>query len=624
MAHFCRCWSVLAVSVGAALLLIAPRCSLARQGETWRVSTSSGGVQGDGHSAWTAISTDGRYVAFDSYARNLVPGDTNESRDVFVHDRLTGEIERVSVSSSGEEGNGDSMRPAISGSGRYVAFQSFASNLVPHDTNETLDVFVHDRLTGITECLSVSAEGEVGDDLSVAPSISADGRYVAFESHARNLVPGGYRGVLLHDRLTGEKELVCVSSSGEPGNRMSSWASISADGTCIAFYTSSTNLDPNYPSGDDDADVYVRDRLAGTTELVSVSSEGERGIWGSGVPSISANGRYVSFYSLAWNLVQDDWNHCADVFVHDRATGETTRVSVSSRGEEGLGDSVISSISGDGRFVAFDSWADDLVWGDTNDTYDIFVHDRATGETRRVSVSSWGKQANENSFYLSLSGDGRYVAFQSYASNLVEGDSNGVDDVFVHQYLPGDVWATVWDGWLNPGWNWFSVPLDPAGWPDVSNILGFDCGGVVYRWAPQEKRFELYPNDFRYLERGHGYLLWLSQPLKVTCDLLAASGAFEIPLPRAGWTCIGQPFDHDTPLDDCTIRNNGTGQSRTPGEDRQAADPWLNWSFLWWHSGEDTWKILAMSGGDDNALHPWYGYLVWANVRDLTLTVPAE
>ena len=293
--------------------------TLLSTGVTTRVSVKSDGEQGNSTSGSPSISADGRYVAFNSYASNLVSGDTNGECDVFIYDRQTGETIRVSVVSDGGQGNGDSRYPAISADGRYVAFESYASNLAGGDTNGKGDIFVHDRQTGETTRVSVTSNGEQGNSTSYEASISADGRYVVFESSANNLVSGDTNGT---------------------------------------------------------TDVFVHDRQTGETTRVSVASDGGQGNGGSYSPSISADGYHAAFYSVASNLVGGDTNDMVDVFVHDRQTGEITRVSVASNGSEGDGSSYRPSISAAGRYVAFESEASNLVSGDTNDMYDVFVHDR--------------------------------------------------------------------------------------------------------------------------------------------------------------------------------------------------------------------------------------------------------
>jgi len=289
---------------------------------------------------------------------------------------------RVSVDSAGNEANGASYSPAMSVDGRYVAFASAGSNLVPGDTNGTDDMFVHDRQTGATERVSVDSLGKQANASSGSSAISDDGRYVGFGSYASNLVPGDTNG---------------------------------------------------------NSDVFVHDRQTAGTTRVSVDSAGNQGNGPSESPAMSANGRYVSFGSGSSNLVPGDTNGFGDIFVHDRHTGTTTRASVDSAGNQGNGHSWSPAISADGRYVAFQSDASNLVSGDTNGTSDIFVHDRQTGVTRRVTVDSAGNQGNSGSGGRDISADGRYVAFESVASNLVPGDTNGVSDIFAHDRGPDPV-----------------------------------------------------------------------------------------------------------------------------------------------------------------------------------------
>ena len=272
-----------------------------------------------------SISADGRFVAFAAWARNLAPGDTNGFGDVFVHDRGTGTTERLSADRTGTEANDTIHQPAISGDGHVVAFVSAATNLVPGDTNGQADVFVHDRPSGTTERVSVNSDGAEGDGSSERPTLSADGRYVAFSSSATNLVPGDTNGqsdVFVHDRQTRLTERVSVDSAGIQGNAAS---------------------------------------VVGPND--------------HGAP-LSADGRFVAFTSAATNLVPGDTNGQSDVFVHDRQTRLTERVSVDSAGTEGNGDSRGASLSADGRFVAFASDANNLVPWDTNSVTDVFVRDR--------------------------------------------------------------------------------------------------------------------------------------------------------------------------------------------------------------------------------------------------------
>jgi Tol biopolymer transport system component len=419
---------------------------------TVRASVAANGDEGNGLSFLPAISPDGRNVSFTSAANNLLAPpkqDTNGMRDVFVHDRNTGEITRVSVSSDGEQANGHSGSSSIFADGRFIAFASTATNLVPDDTNGANDVFLHDRKTGQTTRVSVSSSGEQGNAASHTPAISADGRYVAFESAANNLVPGDTNTVwdiFVHDRISGETSRVSVSSSGGQSDADSRFASISADGRYVAFTSDAHNL----VSGPSNfrTDVYVHDRQTGQTERVSVSSSGELGNDNSLHNDISADGRYVAFSSFATNLHPNDQTASEDVFVHDRVTGETTLESISTSGQQANSWSFWPAISANGRFVSFVSDASNLVPGDTNGRRDVFLRDRMKGTTTRVSVASDGTQGDDNSGFFSgpsISDDGEHVAFASNASNLVPDDTNNASDVFIH----GLEWSPDPSGDLN-------------------------------------------------------------------------------------------------------------------------------------------------------------------------------
>jgi Tol biopolymer transport system component len=416
-------------------LIVAGLVGPATGQQTSRVSVATGGAQGDGDSEKPSVSADGRYVAFASEATNFVSGDTNATFDVFVRDSQSSVTECVSVASDGTLGIHGGSYPSISADGRYVAFHSYSANLVGGDTNNQYDVFVRDRQSGVTERVSIATGGGQGDGTSEDPSISADGRDVAFMSLATNLVGGDTNSVediFVHDRQSGTTERVSISTGGAQGNGNSALASISADGRYVAFNSEASNL----VGGDTNAvpDTFVRDRQSGTTVRVSVSSGGAEGNGGSGGYtglSISADGRYVAFWSDASNLVAGDTNGVSDIFVHDLQSGVTERMSVDSVGAEGNDYSSVPKISGDGRYVAFGSAATNLVGGDTNLRYDVFVHDRQSGVTERVSVATDGSDANTGGAYPSSSTDGRYVAFWSLSPNLVDGDTNGFADIFV-------------------------------------------------------------------------------------------------------------------------------------------------------------------------------------------------
>jgi Tol biopolymer transport system component len=330
-----------------------------------------------------SISGDGRFVAFDSIGTNVVNGDTNGHTDVFLRDVVANTSLRVSLTQSAGQGNNDSFNAAVSATGRFIAFESRASNLVPGDTNAASDVFVRDLgFGGTVSRVSVTATGGQITGASFSPAISADGRYVAFASSAANVVAGDTNGAM---------------------------------------------------------DVFVRDRVAGTTELVSVSSSGQVANGGSAKPVISADGRYVAFTSGASNLVANDTNGVADIFVRDRVLRATERVSVPPLVGQANGPSTACDISGDGRYVAFDSTATNLVGGDTNGVSDVFVRDRVAGVTTRASASTGGAEGNGASREPALSADGRYVAFVTDATNLgLLSDVHAGADIYLHDLLSGD------------------------------------------------------------------------------------------------------------------------------------------------------------------------------------------
>ena len=471
--------------LGVLAALLAVALASAGPGLTTRVSVDSAGNQATGlfGSFNSAISADGRFVAFYSHASNLVAGDTNGKADVFVHDRQAGATTRISVDSAGAQANEGSFDPAISADGHFVAFESLASNLVAGDTNGKADVFVHDRLTGTTERVSVDSAGNQATDFfsgSRRPAISADGRFVTFDSTA-TLVAGdtnNHPDVFVHDRQTGATTRVSVDSVG---NQTGGGAlpAISGDGRFVAFLSDTSDLVPGDTNGA--LDVFVHDRQTGATTRVSVDSAGNQEDSNNGRyrdVAISGDGRFVAFASDASNLVAGDTNGTGDVFVHDRQTGATTRVSVDSAGGQGNNESGNGGldISGDGRFVAFESVASNLIESDTI-FEDVFVHDRLTGATTRVSVDSAGRQADHVSTHPSISDDGRFVAFESLASNLVAGDTNGIWDIFVHDRGAAVINVTI-D--IKPGSDPNSIKLGDTGSVPVAifSTVTFDATSI--------------------------------------------------------------------------------------------------------------------------------------------------
>jgi Tol biopolymer transport system component len=407
-----------------------------------RASESGDGAQANGDPDGVALSGDGRYVAFTSIANNLVLPDNNGAWDVFVRDLRAGTIERVSVANDGSEGTAGSVfgPPALSDDGRFVAFASSMPNLVAGDTNGFIDVFVRDRENGSTQRVSVATGGTEANAASGSPAISADGQFVAFVSSASNLVTGDTNGavdVFVHNRQNGATERVSVASDGTQANGGSGPSDVfdmpvtmGGDGRFVAFASGASNLVP--ADGNSAVDVFMRDRQASITERVSIADDESEGNGPSDQPSISDDGRYIAFRSMASNLSPTDTSANEDVFVRDRVSSVTT-VETLGTSPPGEGGGERPALNGDGRWLAFRSAASNLVEGDTNVNEDIFVKDiGGTDVIRRVSLGIGGQQADSFSGpWLAISGDGRYAGFSSNALNLVEPDDNGVWDVFV-------------------------------------------------------------------------------------------------------------------------------------------------------------------------------------------------
>jgi Tol biopolymer transport system component len=411
---------------------------------TTRVSVSSSGAEGNGNSVVPSLSGDGRLVAFDSDATNMVAGDTNAATDVFLRDLVSGLTTRISVGAGGAQGNARSSGPKLSTNGRFASFTSEATNLVSGDTNGFLDIFVRDLNANQTTRVNVSSGGAQANDFSFEPAINQDGRFVAFSTSASNLVNGDTNmqsDVFVRDRQTGQTSRVSVAFNGTQGNGFSASPAISADGRFVAFGSGSNNLVPGGTNGQ--LQTFVRDRTAGNTVLASVSNGGAQANFGvSNPPSISADGRFVAFSSFSTNLVANDNNLQEDVFLRDRTAGTTIRVSNGLNGEEANGFNAFPTVSPDGRLVAFISDASNLVPGDTNNAVDLFVFDRTNGRITRVDVTSTGGQADNRVILTSsISTDNRLIAFDSVATNLVPNDTNDWADVFTRDLRTTRAWA---------------------------------------------------------------------------------------------------------------------------------------------------------------------------------------
>jgi Tol biopolymer transport system component len=390
---------------------------------TTRVLTlDSVGAQSNEQSDEPSLSASGRKVSFHSDASNLVPGDLNTVRDVFVRDRCPRTTVRVSMSSAGVEGNGRSDRQKISADGNRVVFRSAADNLVASDGNAVRDIFVHDLANQTTQRVSVSTAGVEADAESSNPSLSADGRFIVFESDATNLIAGDVNGledVFLHDLQLGTTERL-AENARDP--------SISADGNQVAFVSANASLVAGDTNNVEDS--FLLDRQAGVITRVSVHTDGTEGDGQSTCPIVAGEGGVVVFESFATNLVDSDSNGFCDIFCHDLATSVTSRISVDSLGGEADFGSFDPKLSGDGLCVVFESDATNLVMDDFNGLRDVFARHRDLATTERVSVNQSNQEANGESSDAWISADGEHIAFESDATNLVPGDFNGFEDIF--------------------------------------------------------------------------------------------------------------------------------------------------------------------------------------------------
>ncbi|MEO6594962.1 MAG: calcium-binding protein [Planctomycetota bacterium] len=438
---------------------------------TTRVNVSSSGVQGSMGANDPSISAGGRFVAFASVAPNLVPGDTNGFADIFVHDRQTGQTTRVSVDSAGTPANGNNSDCDISADGRWVVFSSQANNLIAGDTNGTVDVFWHDRQTGQTSRVSVGATGQQAVMGGSHGSVSADGRFVAFDSSDNNLVPGDIcvsTDVFVRDRLLNTTLL--ASTSFLTGQTFSPRANadISDDGNTVVYESTADDLVPTDVNGL--RDVFAWSRLTGAISLVSVASSGAQGDRQSLESRVSADGRFVVFTSGATNLGAGTGpgnGNNFDVFLRDRVANTTECVSIATNGAGATSFAQGGSITDDGRFVAFWSAATNLTANDTNGVYDCFLRDRQNATTIRVSVSASGLQAYSQSTEPSVAGGGGFVVFTSPARNITLPDTNGTSDTYLRD-LAAIAVATAY-GTPCLGTSTFPAQAEGIGQPFVGN-----------------------------------------------------------------------------------------------------------------------------------------------------------
>lgn len=403
-------------AIGSVLFAVHPR--------TDRASVTGSGAAGSGASSAPSMNSDGSLVTFVSLSTNFVTG-VNGSQ-IYLHNRQTNQIEVISRDSDTtavNKGDGVSSDPAISADGRFVAFVSQSTNLVAGVSGQ--QVYLRDRQTGQTTLISKSSSGVTSNGgVNSSPAISSDGRYIAFVSVATNLgVAGGNQQIYLHDRVTGITSLISKDNNAVPGDGTSATPAINADGRYIAFASVSTNLG----TAGGNQQIYIHARLTGangTTSLVSKDSVPTAGNGNSSTPSVSGDGRFVAFVSGATNIVTGFSGQ--QVYVHDRNTGANGTNSLISRDNSGVPNagnqnSSAPSISSDGRYVAFTSLATNLETSVSGQQ--IYRHDRNGPTTSLVSRDNTGSlvEGNASSEAPSISGNGAFVAFTSQASNLLAG-----------------------------------------------------------------------------------------------------------------------------------------------------------------------------------------------------------
>jgi hypothetical protein len=402
--------------------------ALAHAQVTTLVSKSTQGEISNAHCDSVDVSADGRWIVFESAATNLVPPDTNNRRDVFLHDALEGVTTRVSIGYGGVETDHDSYQPTISADGRYIAFVSGATNILSVPVPGYAHIYLVERESGAIERIDVNDAGETADSFSSYPALDSTGRWVAFSSAATNLAPsvsvGIVRELYVRDRVAGTTTLLSVDPSGSPSGASFDTIDMSWDGGTIVCATFADDLGPVDTNGV--FDVYAYGLHSGVWSLVSVSSTGAQGFHPSLRPSVSADGRWVAFESWASTLHPDDATATLDVFVRDLAAGTTELVSYAKGGTTLVGDSRFAEISSDGRFVYF---ASSVALSPLYSTGGGFRRDRLTGALEAVSLGH-ELQMGPVDQRMATTSDGAIVVFASWTMGLTPEDTTPMKDVF--------------------------------------------------------------------------------------------------------------------------------------------------------------------------------------------------
>ena len=437
------------------ILAFLPFVSLARPeaqttiDQVERISVGPGGIENNRGSFFSYTSYDNRYVTFHSWASNFgYPEGDHNWLDIFLRDRQADTTIRVTNGYDGSPTNEDSFDAVITNDGRYIVYTSYAWNLVPNDNNRTpwvrdgLDVFLYDTVTAKTERVSVTYSGIENNGNSFG-TISPDGNIIYFVSNGSGIVPNSSTGgsINIYRRLRNSFNSVELITPSNPNGGIIG-LSTSYDGRFIVFNSEATNLTPDDTNGKQD--VFLYDYQTKQFTLISrpVTGGGSNGLSGQGL--ISQDGRFVIFRSHASNLVPGDTNNLPDIFVYDRLNGELERVSVNSAGEQANGDNRDPSICEDGRYVSYSSEATNLVTGDNNGVWDVFIHDQETGETFLASVNNSGAQSNARAHRSFLTADCRYITYANDGTNLVPNDTNDARDLFMARIVsPPDFAASI-------------------------------------------------------------------------------------------------------------------------------------------------------------------------------------
>jgi Tol biopolymer transport system component len=456
------------------MCVVAPFARAQSTCATSCVSLTPLGTAGNFHTGQPTLTPDGQWLLFISGATDLVAGDTNGSIwDVLRRDRLSGATSIAMTSSSGAQPDDDCLWPRVSADGRYVACYTFATNLVPGDTNGAGDVFVHDLVTGATVRATLTSTGQQIPGYVFTYDLSADGRYVAFSSDDPGIVPGDTNGVFdvfVRDLVAGTTERVSLGAGGAQADAQSfEFVRISGNGRYVLFTSEAGNLAPNDNNGT--TDVYLRDRTLGTTSLIDKTPAGFAGDYGADDSWMTPDARFIVFASYSDNLVAGDLNLSTDIFLADRTTGTLELVSVGNGGVPANWGSAHPTVSHDGRFVAFTTNATNLIPLDVNgNVNDVYVRDRVLGTTVLASVSSSGEQGESGGDLLTFSSDGTWLIYSSDSTNLAATDTNAFSDVYLRDTSAGGPVVYCTAGTSSIG---CAAALGFSGTPSASAATGF-------------------------------------------------------------------------------------------------------------------------------------------------------